>query len=115
MCIVEAILVETVEVFTPLLEVAAVLLVIVAVVVEVAETGVELRVGLGMVLVVGMVVSVVVVVGALLGRVIALETVDNAAEDPVGKLLIPDKRELAASLQCVSVLLGEFLGFCDWF
>ena len=95
MCIVEAVLVETKEVFTPLFGVAAVLLVIVRVVVELTEAGIVLRVDTGRVGVM-MEVNVVVVTGALLGRVVALGTAldmepCSEAEDTQAELLVPDK------------------------
>lgn len=96
MCIVEAVLVETKEVFTPLFGVAAVLLVIVRVVVELTEAGIVLRVDTGRVEGVMMEVNVVVVTGALLGRVVALGTAldmepCSEAEDTQAELLVPDK------------------------
>lgn len=96
MCIVEAILVETKEVFIPLFGVIAVLLVIVTVVVELTEAGIVLRVDTGRVEGVVMGVSVVLVTGALLGRVVALGTAldmepCSEVDDTQGELLVPDK------------------------
>lgn len=67
-------LAEDVEVFTGARDVTAKLLVIMAEVVELVEAGIELRVWVGMIVVVGMVVSVVEAVGVLLGTVLVLET-----------------------------------------